>query len=105
MKGDGMGKTWRTAFVAVMGAVGIAGVSTLGLEQQAGTVAIDADDIGGVVTSANGTEAGVWVVAETTDLPTRFIRIVVTDDAGQYVLPDLPEANYEIFVRGYGLVD
>jgi hypothetical protein len=105
MKGDGMGKTWRTAFVAVMGAVGIAGVSTLGLEQQAGIVAIDADDIGGVVTSANGTEAGVWVVAETTDLPTRFIRIVVTDDAGQYVLPDLPEANYEIFVRGYGLVD
>ena len=68
-------------------------------------VEIDADDIGGVVTSAQGPEAGVWVVAETTDLPTRFIRIVVTDDEGRYVLPDLPEATYEVFVRGYGLVD
>ena len=68
-------------------------------------VEIDADDIGGVVTSAQGPEAGVWVVAETTDLPTRFIRIVVTDEQGRYVLPDLPEATYEVFVRGYGLVD
>ena len=68
-------------------------------------VSIDADDIGGVVTSAQGPEAGVWVVAETTDLPTRFIRIVATDDQGRYVLPDLPEATYEVFVRGYGLVD
>ena len=47
----------------------------------------------------------MWVVAETTDLPTRFIRIVATDDAGRYVVPDLPEATYEVFVRGYGLVD
>lgn len=66
---------------------------------------IDADDIGGTVTSAAGSEAGVWVIAETMDLPTRFIRIVSTDDDGQYVLPDLPEATYEVFVRGYGLVD
>ena len=66
---------------------------------------IDADDIGGIVTSAVGSEAGVWVIAETMDLPTRFIRIVSTDDDGQYVLPDLPEATYEVFVRGYGLVD
>ena len=74
--------------------------------QDAGSgIEIDADDIGGVVTSAQGPEAGVWVVAETTDLPTRFIRIVATDDQGRYVLPDLPEASYEVFVRGYGLVD
>ena len=66
---------------------------------------IDADDIGGIVTSAAGPEAGVWVIAETTELPTRFIRIVSTDDDGQYVLPDLPEATYQVFVRGYGLVD
>jgi hypothetical protein len=68
-------------------------------------VAIDADDIGGVVTSSKGPEAGVWVIAETTALPTRFARIVVTDDDGRYVLPDLPRASYQVFVRGYGLVD
>src|SRR5690349_15366791 len=68
-------------------------------------VAVDADDIGGVVTGAKGPEAGVWVVAETTELPTRFVRIVVTDDRGRYLLPDLPKANYGVWVRGYGLVD
>jgi hypothetical protein len=68
-------------------------------------VAIDADDIGGVVSGPNGPEAGVWVIAETKDLGTRFIKIVVTDDQGRYVLPDLPEANYDVWVRGYGLVD
>jgi hypothetical protein len=47
----------------------------------------------------------VWVIAETTDLPTKFGKIVVTDDAGRYVLPDLPKANYNVWVRGYGLVD
>ncbi|HET7007905.1 MAG TPA: carboxypeptidase-like regulatory domain-containing protein, partial [Candidatus Binatia bacterium] len=73
--------------------------------QQAVTVQIDSDDIGGVVTSAKGPEAGVWVIAETTELPTRFARMVVTDDNGRYVLPDLPKANYNIWVRGYGLVD
>jgi hypothetical protein len=73
--------------------------------QQAAAVAIDSDDIGGVVSGPNGPEAGVWVIAETTDLPTRLIKSVVTDDQGRYVIPDLPQANYEIFVRGYGLVD
>jgi hypothetical protein len=69
------------------------------------TVRIDNDDIGGLVTSANGSEAGVWVIAETADLPTKFVKIVVTDDEGRYVLPDLPKANYTVWVRGYGLVD
>jgi hypothetical protein len=73
--------------------------------QQSASVTIDNDDIGGVVTSATGPEAGVWVIAETTELPTRFARMVVTDDRGRYVIPDLPKANYEIWVRGYGLVD
>ena len=68
-------------------------------------VAIDANDIGGMVASAAGPEAGVWVIAETTDLPTKFARIVVTDDQGRYVLPDLPNATYSVWVRGYGLVD
>ena len=68
-------------------------------------VRVDADDIGGVVTSSAGPEAGVWVIAETRDLPTRFVRIVVTDDRGRYLLPDLPRATYQVWVRGYGLVD
>jgi hypothetical protein len=62
-------------------------------------------DLGGVVSSNNGPEAGVWVIAETTDLPTKFSKIVVTDDRGRYVMPDLPKANYNVWVRGYGLVD
>jgi hypothetical protein len=69
------------------------------------TVAIDKDDIGGIVRGPNGPEAGVWVIAETTDLPTRYIKSVVTDDQGRYVIPDLPNANYTVWVRGYGLVD
>src|SRR5712664_3251410 len=69
------------------------------------TVSIDNDDLGGVVTSAKGPEAGVWVIAETTDLPTKFVKIVVTDDRGRYVIPDLPKASYNVWVRGYGLVD
>jgi hypothetical protein len=69
------------------------------------SVPVDNDDIGGVVTSPNGPEAGVWVIAETMDLPTRFVRIVITDDAGRYVIPDLPSASYRVWVRGYGLVD
>jgi hypothetical protein len=73
--------------------------------QQNASVRIDNDDIGGVVASANGPEAGVWVIAETNDLPTRFARSVVTDDQGRYVIPDLPKANYSVWVRGYGLVD
>src|SRR6188508_2837549 len=59
----------------------------------------------GVVTSDKGPEAGVWVIAETDDLPTKFRRIVVTDDRGRYVVPDLPKATYRLWVRGYGLVD
>ncbi len=70
-----------------------------------GAVAIDQDDLGGVVTSGKGPEGGVWVIAETTDLPTKFVRIVVTDDEGRYLVPDLPQATYSVWVRGYGLVD
>ncbi len=64
-----------------------------------------AQDIAGVVTGPNGPEAGVWVIAETHDLPTRFVRIVVTDDQGRYLIPGLPNATYAVWVRGYGLVD
>jgi hypothetical protein len=67
--------------------------------------AIDNDDIGGVVTSRLGPEAGVWVIAETTELGTRFAKMAVTDDYGRFVVPDLPKATYKVWVRGYGLVD
>src|SRR6476469_9272443 len=66
---------------------------------------IKADQIGGVVSSSKGPEAGVWVIAETTDLPTRYIKEVVTDDRGRYLIPALPKANYTVWARGYGLVD
>src|SRR5262245_56980947 len=68
-------------------------------------VSVDADDIGGVVTGAKGAEAGVWVIAESKDLPTTLRKIVVTDDQGRYLVPDLPKGNYSVWVRGYGLVD
>jgi hypothetical protein len=35
-----------------------------------GQVALDADDIGGIVSSSKGPEAGVWVIAESKDSPT-----------------------------------
>src|ERR1700674_2317076 len=76
-----------------------------GQRNTAGTVSIGSTDLGGVVTSTKGPEAGVWVIAETTDLPTKMAKIGATDDQGRYVIPDLPKANYSVWVRGYGLVD
>lgn len=64
------------------------------------------DFIEGRVTSGDGApEAGVWVIAETASLPTPYRKIVVTGDDGSFVLPELPEAEYEVWVRGYGLAD
>jgi hypothetical protein len=68
-------------------------------------VSVGTNDLGGVVTSSSGPEAGVWVIAETTDLPTKYAKVVVTDDRGRYLIPGLPNANYNVWVRGYGLVD
>src|SRR6202161_93795 len=102
---------WTTRFLCVGGgiAIAIAGfaiVNHSSLEAQQGPqVKISANDIGGVVSSSKGPEAGVWVIAETTDLPTRYIKEVVTDDRGRYVIPDLPKAKYSVWARGYGLVD
>src|ERR1700688_754751 len=69
------------------------------------TVRLGAAEIGGTVTSSRGPEAGVWVIAETHDFQTRFAKIVVTGEAGRYLIPDLPQAKYRVWVRGYGLVD
>jgi hypothetical protein len=94
-------------YLSTAAAIGLAALLTVPaqLSAQQQTVAIDADDIGGVVRGPNGPEAGVWVIAETTELPTKFARMVVTDDQGRYVIPDLPAVNYQVWVRGYGLVD
>ena len=50
-------------------------------------------------------EACVWVIAETEDLPTEYRKLVVTDAAGRFLLPEMPSVEYEIWVRGYGLAD
>jgi hypothetical protein len=94
--------------IAVVGVAALlaAAPAPLSAQQKADpAIHIGDNDLGGVVTSVGGPEAGVWVIAETTDLPTKFAKIVVTDDQGRYVMPDLPKANYSVWVRGYGLVD
>src|SRR5215469_5749203 len=74
-------------------------------QNTADAVRIGDTDLGGVVTSSQGPEAGVWVIAETTALPTKFRKIVVTDDRGRFLIPELRNVNYKVWVRGYGLVD
>ena len=86
----------------LLAAVALSGCSKRGGQ---GDIAVDGDDIAGVVTSNAGPEAGVWVIAETADLGTHFAKIVVTDQQGRYLIPDLPAADYQVWVRGYGLAD
>jgi hypothetical protein len=76
-----------------------------GVQAACGAARVAADEIRGTVTGARGAEAGVWVIAETHDFQARFAKIVVTDEAGRYLLPDLPKAKYSVWVRGYGLAD
>jgi len=101
--------TFRRHSNACLTAVAIAALVTAWCgpanAQQKKALSIKADAIGGQVTGPNGPEAGVWVIAETTDLPTKYAKSVVTNDAGQFVIPQLPAAKYKIWVRGYGLVD
>src|SRR3984893_16358362 len=99
-------RAWYLGLIASSAVVLLAsGQARLSAQSADPAIRIGGRDLGGVVTSANGPEAGVWVIAEATDLPTKFARIVVTDDLGRYVLPDLPKATYSVWVRGYGLVD
>jgi hypothetical protein len=92
-----MQRTWPILLTAL---IGVTAESA-----QVQPPALDADDIGGIVSGANGPEAGVWVIAETDAFDTRFARIVVSDEHGRYVVPDLPKATYSVWVRGYGLAD
>ncbi len=101
----GIGRHSKIAAIALVSC--LAGAFPLVKAQQrpAAEVAIGNSDVGGTVTGTNGPEAGVWVIAETTDLPTKFAKMVVTDERGRYVIPELPKAKYNVWVRGYGLVD
>jgi hypothetical protein len=94
---------WTVAGVAILSILSATPVSSQQLEGAPNTG--DTSSLGGIVRSLNGPEAGVWVIAETTELPTKLAKIVVTDDQGRYMLPELPKAIYEVWVRGYGLVD
>src|SRR4051812_28198368 len=96
------GFLWTTAVSATVTVITIA---TLVEAQQAPRTDVRPADIRGTVSSGKGPEAGVWVIAETTDLPTRYVKEVVTDDQGRYLIPDLPQAKYVVWARGYGLVD
>src|SRR5215475_12880794 len=94
---------YASACAVIIVVVTVAGAAQVGAQQ----LRIGSNDIGGVVTSAKGPEAGVWVIAETTGLGTkRYAKIVVTDDQGRYLLPSLPPgAQYNVWVRGFGLID
>ena len=92
-------KDYRISFAA------IAAAAFLFVAPASAQVTVGATDLGGTVTGPSGPEAGVWVIAETTDLPTKFAKTVVTDDQGRYLIPELPKAKYKVWVRGYGLVD
>jgi hypothetical protein len=99
-----MNAAWRLG-VAVVAIAVLLAVGPSVPQAQPSAVTVGANDLGGVVRSASGPESGVWVIAETTDLPTKFAKIVVTDDQGRYLIPELPKASYSVWVRGYGLVD
>jgi hypothetical protein len=92
-------RTRLLTFVAIAASVALIAA------RRSSPIEVGDNDITGKVTGPKGPEAGVWVIAETNDLPTKFVRIVVTDDQGRYLIPDLPKANYSVWVRGYGLVD
>jgi hypothetical protein len=93
-------KDFRTSLAAIAAAAFLGVSATADAQVSVGTT-----DLGGTVTGSSGPEAGVWVIAETADLPTKFAKVVVTDDQGRYVIPELPKAKYKVWVRGYGLVD
>ena len=100
-----MNSRFALAIAVVVAAVAAAATPNRAQQNKDQDPAATAGNISGVVTSRFGPEAGVWVVAETKDLGTRFAKIVVTDDSGRFVVPDLPKARYDVWVRGYGLVD
>ena len=100
-----MSRHGKAAVIALVACIASATAVLVAQQGAATAVTIGGADLGGLVTGPNGPEAGVWVIAETADLPTKFAKMVVTDDRGRYVIPDLPKATYNVWARGYGLVD
>src|SRR6202795_1892784 len=99
--------TWVFLAVLCLAILFVAARPVAGGPQNVPGLNIDKKSIGGTVLNANGNkpEAGVWVIAETKSLPAPFRKIVVTDDQGRFLVPDLPAGAYELWVRGYGLKD
>jgi hypothetical protein len=96
----------RSMLLGAVGVVLLAGYGAVKMSGQPKSKYVSPSGyIAGTVQGEKGPEAGVWVIAETKDLPTNFIKIVVTDDRGRYALPELPSASYKVWVRGYGLED
>jgi hypothetical protein len=91
--------------LALCGLAVLAGALLCAPAPGADAAGVRADEIAGAVRSGRGPEAGVWVIAETDEFKTRFAKIVVTDQDGRYLLPELPAAKYRVWVRGYGLAD
>jgi hypothetical protein len=98
-------KILRSSAMVVLLCAGIARFGAFPASAQQSKYVSPPGYISGTVQGEKGPEAGVWVIAETKDLPTNFIKIVVTDDRGRFALPELPSANYKVWVRGYGIVD
>src|SRR5688572_17739955 len=90
-------------------ALGVAALTSVGLlavlQAQSPTPRMPQGFISGTVESSKGREAGVWVIAQTTQTPTPLTKIVVTGDDGRFVVPELPNVAFNVWVRGYGLVD
>ena len=99
--------TWVFLAVVLLAVLFVAARPAVGGPQNVPGLKIDKKSIGGTVVNSNGgkAEAGVWVIAETKSLPAPFRKIVVTDDQGRFLVPDLPAGAYELWVRGYGLKD
>ncbi|MBM0205292.1 carboxypeptidase regulatory-like domain-containing protein [Micromonospora sp. STR1s_5] len=100
-------RTWMlsASVLALTLACSVVPVAVSAQQSSTTSVEIGQTDLMGVVQGPSGPEAGVWVIAETTDLPTRYTKVVVTDDQGRFMIPDLPSAKYKVWVRGYGLAD